>query len=168
LAASEVHLALGETGATRGLLAEFLEQPRAAMAIIDVVPGVIRTAIAAQGAELAASLARSVDALLPASRLPLQQHVLTTGNALVLELRGDCEAAAGGFAAAATSWREFGMPFEQAHALFGQGRCLMARGRAREAAPILTQACELFRRLGARPALAEVEGLLGDSPPHSV
>ena len=168
LAASEVHLALGENGATRSLLAEFLEQPRAAMAIIDVVPGVIRTAIAAHGVELAASVARSVDALLPASRLPLQQHVLTTGNALVLESRGDRKAAAGGFEAAATSWREFGMPFEQAHALFGWGRCLMARGRAQEAAPILIQAREIFRRLGARPALAEVDALLGDSAPYSV
>ena len=128
----------------------------------------VAAAIAAHDVELAASIARSVDALLPAKRLPLQQHVLTTSNALVLELRGESGAAAGGFEAAATAWREFGMPFEQAHALFGQGRCLMARGRAQEAAPILTEARQLFRRLGATPALAEVEELLGESAPYSV
>ena len=46
-------------------------------------------------------------------------------------------AAAAGFADAAARWHDFAAPYEEAHALLGQGRCLVALGRAPEAAPVL-------------------------------
>jgi hypothetical protein len=55
------------------------------------------------------------------------------------------------------------MPYEEAHALLGEGRCLMALDRAPEAEPVLRQAREIFERLGAKPALAETEELLDDA-----
>ena len=60
------------------------------------------------------------------------------------------------------------MPYEEAQALLGQGRCLMALGRAPQAAPVLAAAREIFARLGARPALKETDALLtsvGGHPP---
>jgi len=39
----------------------------------------------------------------------------------------------------------------------GQGRCLVALGRAPEAAAPLVAAREIFSRLGAKPALAETD-----------
>jgi hypothetical protein len=45
-------------------------------------------------------------------------------------------------------------------AVLGQGRCLQALSLGHEAAPVLEKAREIFERLGAKPALAEAEGLL--------
>ena len=71
------------------------------------------------------------------------------------------KAAAPGFADAAARWRGFGVPYEEAQALLGQGRCLVALGRAPEATAPLAAAHEIFARLGAKPALAETVQLLG-------
>ena len=65
-----------------------------------------------------------------------------------------------GFAAAAARWHDFGVPYEEGHALLGQGRCLVALCRAPEAAAPLAAAREIFARLGAKPALAEAEAVL--------
>ena len=160
LSAAAVRVRLGESDVALELIADCFSKPRAAMAIIDSIPEAVRTAIESGGLELAAGIARDMELLLPASRLPLQQHVITTCTALVLETRGGRDAAAAGFGAAAQSWCDFCMPHEEAHALFGQGRCLVALGRAQEAAAELQRAREIFARLGARPALAEVDLLL--------
>ena len=53
------------------------------------------------------------------------------------------------------------IPYEEAQALLGQGRCLVALERAPEAAAPLAAAREIFARLGAVPALAETEEWLG-------
>ena len=55
------------------------------------------------------------------------------------------------------------MPYEEAQALLGQGRCLVALDRAPAAAPVLEQAREIFARLGARPALEETDVLLAQT-----
>ena len=78
-------------------------------------------------------------------------------HGLVRERRADPEAAAADFAVAAAGWSDFCMPYEEAQALLGQGRCLLALGRAAEAAAPLTSAREIFARLGAKPALAEAD-----------
>ena len=83
-------------------------------------------------------------------------------HGLVGERRGEYEAAAADFADAAAGWHDFGMPYEEAHALLGQGRCLVALGRAPEAAAPLAAAREIFARLGARPALEETDAVLAD------
>jgi len=41
---------------------------------------------------------------------------------------------------------------------------LLALGRKTEATPVLQQARDIFAGLGAAPALAEVDALLGDQP----
>jgi len=62
--------------------------------------------------------------------------------------------------AAASLWHEFGDPYEEAQAPLRQGRCLVALGRAPDAAAPLAAAREIFARLGAKPALAETDALL--------
>jgi hypothetical protein len=86
--------------------------------------------------------------------------VIGIAEALVSEGSGDFSAAAAGFAAAAAGWQDFGVPYEEAQALLGQGRCLVALGRAPEAAAPLAAAREIFTRLGAKPALAETDAML--------
>ena len=90
----------------------------------------------------------------------MQRNVRASLHGLLSERHGESEAAATLFAHAATRWSDFRMPYEEAHALLGRGRCLAALGRPREAAESLAAARELFARLGARPALAETDALL--------
>ena len=56
-----------------------------------------------------------------------------------------------------------GVPYEEAHALLGEGRCLLALGRPQEeAAAALSAAREIFARLKAKPALAEADDRLAE------
>ena len=52
------------------------------------------------------------------------------------------------------------MLWEDAQALLGQARCLIALGRSEEATTRLRAARDIFSSLGAVPALAETVGLL--------
>jgi len=80
-----------------------------------------------------------------------------TCDALLSEGRRKHDSAAPRFAEAARRWHDLGVPYENAQALLGQGRCLMALGRVQEAAHPLDQAREIFERLGAKPALTETD-----------
>ena len=93
------------------------------------LPLAVRTALEAGDSELAERLAGGFDPL-----QPLSHHAIVAAQALLGEARGEHEAAAAGFADAAARWHDFGMPYEEAQALLGQGRCLVALGRAPEAA----------------------------------
>ncbi len=115
----------------------------------------VRTALAIDNPELAKRLVASVE-----PRHPYGQHALVTANAAVAEAVGDLDAAANGYADAAERWQSFGVVPEQAFALLGQGRCLVAIGRTAEASPVLNQAREIFQALQAAPALAETDLLL--------
>jgi hypothetical protein len=81
-------------------------------------------------------------------------------EATVTEAHGDFLAAAEDYADAADRWERFGVVPEQAFALLGQGRCLVALSRSTEAAAILRRAREIFDRLKAAPSLAETDELL--------
>ena len=93
-------------------------------------------------------------------RHPYTQRALVAANAALTESRGDLHAAADAYADAADRWERFGVVPEQAFALLGQGRCLMGLDQASDAAPVLHHAREIFERLQAAPALAEVDALL--------
>jgi len=70
------------------------------------------------------------------------------------EKRGDRELAADGLESAAALFRELGVPFWLGVTLLEHGELLAASG---EAEPLLTEAEELFERLGARPWLERLE-----------
>ena len=122
---------------------------------VEFFPSVIRAALKAGDNDLAAGLLQD---LAPLS--PMREHIRTMCHALLHEARGECAAAAAGFADAAARWHDFGVPYEEAQALLGQGRCLVALGRAPEAAPPLNAAREILAKLKAKPALEETEKLL--------
>lgn len=160
LFAAIARLGLGETDTAVALLTEAVDPPKAAVSQYEQMTAAVRTAVGGGDVALADRIRDKLDAHLPEHRLPLHHHVLTTMDALLAKAHGEDQAAAAGFADAAARWRAFGMPYEEAQALLGQGRCLVALGRAPEAAPVLGQAREIFVRLGAKPALEETEKLL--------
>jgi tetratricopeptide (TPR) repeat protein len=81
-------------------------------------------------------------------------------RATLQEAEGASEEAASLYRQAADRWARQGSVFEQAQALHGCGRCLVALGRASDAIKPLKEAREIFESLGAMPALAETDGLL--------
>jgi hypothetical protein len=86
-----------------------------------------------------------------AESLPRSKHMVLTSRAVLEEARSEDEAAATHYLEAADAWREYGFRLEQAEALLGAGRCLLALGREDEATPVLAQARDL---LGARRSAA--------------
>jgi hypothetical protein len=89
----------------------------------------------------------------------MREHIQTTCQVLLDDASGEHATAATGFADAAARWHDFGVPYEEAQALLGQGRCLVALGRTLEATPVLEQARVIFARLKAKPALGETDAL---------
>jgi tetratricopeptide (TPR) repeat protein len=149
-----VRMGLGGAETSLDLLRACGETPQAAGGsdFIARLPQAVRTSLAAGDAHLADVLMEDIEPI-----YPLGEHALVTARALLDESAGRQRPAAAGFADAAARWHGFGVPYEQAQALLGQGRCLLALGRAPEAAAPLEAAREIFARLGAKPALIETD-----------
>jgi len=152
-----LHFARGERREGQRRLSEWVDCRGSEFDAVEAVFAVmgLRMALTLPDMELAERIAEI-------GRGPLPFHDLACGStdALLTEARGEHEAAASAFADAAAGWHDFGVPYEEAQALLGQGRCLLALSRASEAAQPLHDARAVFERLGARPAAAEVDGLL--------
>ena len=121
------------------------------------LPALVRCALAAGDADLAARLAEGVESI-----TPLHAHALLAASAQLAEARGAHADAADLYAEVAEEWRTFGDVPERAYALLGRGRCLHALGVA-GAADRLREARALFASLGYSRALAEADPLLGDA-----
>jgi class 3 adenylate cyclase/tetratricopeptide (TPR) repeat protein len=119
-----------------------------------VLPGLVRTALALDDPDLAASLTNGVPAL-----TPLHQHALTSSQAQLAEAKGNHAEATALYADAAQHWHQFGNKPEHAYALLGQGRTLTALGDPSAEQP-LRLARELFALMGYQPALAQTEKLI--------
>ncbi len=153
VAAAVIDLELGRPEAVRESIGELAGQR--ITEYMEFAPVVVRAAMAVGSLDLASKIAEDDSPL-----SPLREHGRVTCRALLAEARGEHEAAAAGFAAAAARWHDFGVPYEEGHALLGQGRCMAALGRGPEAAAPLAAAREIFARLGAKPALAETDAVL--------
>ena len=121
----------------------------------ESIPNLIRCALKLGESALAGQLLARVS-----PGMPLMDHVIAIGRALLDESQAEYETAQAGFSEAALAWHDFGVPYEEAQALLGRGRCLVALGKDDGAREPLTGAREIFESLGAKPALIETEALL--------
>ena len=149
--------AVGEARTAAPLLTELEQVPnvRHTLDYLRSLPDLVRVAIAAGEPELGARLA---DGLEPVYQL--DQHAAVTASALLAEQHGEHAEAAALFADAAGRWERFEVPWEQAQALLGQGRCLLALGRPTEAGKPLHAARNILASLGTNPVLADANRLL--------
>ena len=81
-------------------------------------------------------------------------------RAIVAEMSGDAETAAGHYRAAASGWARLGVPLECALAYLGVARCEPAAQHEADAGSALAKAVEILTGLGAAPALAEARSLV--------
>ncbi len=120
-----------------------------------LLPALVRAALTTNNRQLGHQLTTGVE-----RHTPYHEHALTAATAALAEADGNHHAAAAGYADAAQRWEAFGVIPEQAFALLGHGRCLLALGRNADANQPLLQARDLFQKLQAAPALAETDALL--------
>jgi class 3 adenylate cyclase/tetratricopeptide (TPR) repeat protein len=146
---------LGEAAAAAALIAEVDATPADQSYLAAFLPAMTRTAIALGDRELAERL---IDGFTP--RYPYSEHALVAADAILVEASGDPRTAGDAYASAADRWERFGVVPELAFALLGQGRCLLRLSRSTDATSILHHAREIFERLRAGPALADVDGLI--------
>ena len=95
------------------------------------------------------------------------RHSVASADAVLSEREGDAERARRLHADAAKGWREYGCPNEVAHALLGDGRCLLALGRTGEADVRLREARDIADTLEARPLVTEADALMADAAASS-
>ncbi len=95
-----------------------------------------------------------------APQMPVALNEYVVMKASLAEGRGEHSVALAGYGDAAQGLHDAASRMEEAFALLGQGRCLLALHRADEALPVLHRARDLFAAMGARPALAGVESLM--------
>ncbi|HVS50667.1 MAG TPA: hypothetical protein VHJ99_17435, partial [Candidatus Dormibacteraeota bacterium] len=155
--AALVRQAAGQRQSAGELLAELGETPhgRDIPLFYAFLSEAVRTAVAVGDGALAERLASSFE-----PSYPYEENAVCAARAVVAEAKGETERAGGLFAEAAERWVSMGVVPERAFAHLGQGRCLLALGRAAQAYAPLRQAREVFARLGAKPALAETDALL--------
>jgi hypothetical protein len=155
--------ALGQPGAASALLTEVDATPgaRENANYPHLLPAMVRTALAVDGPALAERLVSGVQ---PGH--PYTGNALTASNAALAEARGELAAAADAYDEGARRWEQFGVVPERAFALLGQGRCCVMLARPTEALPVLQKARTILEQLGAKPALAEADGLLGEATEH--
>ncbi len=156
-AAALGHAALGRDDRAVELLASVAAhaQVNGSMAAARQLTAWVRVLVRADQVVLAE---RIVAGLQPTYRQV--QLALATTKAAFAEAREDHEIAVSAYNDAAAHWHDFTAVTEQAFALLGQGRCLLALNRHDEAVPLLARARDMFAQMGARPALAETEALL--------
>lgn len=104
---------------------------------------ICRIAVASDAHDDAVALVESISV-----RPPRTLHALASARARLAESERDYAEALNMYEHAAQNWAAFGNPFERAHALAGQGRCLAALGRAGESEVRRSAAQNLFTELG--------------------
>jgi class 3 adenylate cyclase len=88
------------------------------------------------------------------------RNCLLTGRAVLVEGQQDHQRAVAMYDDAAERWAEFGFALEHGQALLGAARCSLALGRHDGVRPRLSEAREIFSKLGARPLIDEVDAHL--------
>ena len=153
-AAAPVLIAAGRTAEARQLLGEVAQASgHDHSEYAHHLPRLARAAASLDDDDLIARLAAGVPA-----HVARQQQALLTVRAIQAERLGEHARAAELYGDAAEHWERLTEVIEQAHALLGCGRCLIAVGDPAAEAPLQT-ARALFERMGARPRVDACDAL---------
>ncbi len=95
---------------------------------------------------------------------PVLRGDISRMSARLAAEQGNLQAAEEGFTAAIEQYRKLSDPYALARPLAELAEFLIAQSRIDEADPLLTEAQEIFERLGARPWLERIEQIQGTVP----
>jgi tetratricopeptide (TPR) repeat protein len=146
-AAATVASANGDSAAARAAIVELEEETRELTdwaRLLEAVP-LLRICVELGEVELGERLLDR-----PAARGARLEHALVAGRAIAEEAHGRVEEAAASYLDAAQRWRDYELPYEEAHALLGHWRCTGDNAS-------LAAARTLFDRLGAVVAQAAAD-----------
>lgn len=127
-----------------------------------LLPAVVEIEVAAGAVDAAR---RASDELREANRAtptPMFAAIVASAETRVLLAAGDARGALAAARVAVDAWRVLEAPYERARSLVSAGRALLELGDRAAASAEFKFAREVFVALGAHPALAEVEDLMGD------
>ena len=165
VAAALVQLANGKIGETLGLLEELEEATRGRAPVYRALyaADIARIGAATGESKLATRLLGDLEGVTAARHV----YSLLSARATLAEAEDRLDESLAAYTEAADRWHAFGNVVEEAHALFGRGRCLLRLDRTGEAATPLAAARSIFEQLDARPLLSSVDELrVSDSPPR--
>lgn len=142
--------------ATALALTEEYRDGHARRYFFELLTTCVRVCVEARAWDLARELiAQEAETILTRNR-----NSRVHARAILAEGQGELDEAEQLYADSVARWAAFGFVLEHGQALFGRGRCLVALGRADEAASDLREARKTFAGLGASSLVAEVDGLL--------
>lgn len=153
-----LRLAQGQVETARALMREVASaaQGGARPAALDAF---VEVAIAARDLAGARTAADELSALARRMGVPLVRALAARGQGAVLLAAGDARGARGPLREALAAWQELGAPYESARVQVLCALACRAEGN-REAAEVARAAARsTFERLGARPALAQLDRL---------
>jgi class 3 adenylate cyclase/tetratricopeptide (TPR) repeat protein len=120
-------------------------------------PQALEAALALSGREQAEQLLATIEALPPGRLAPSLRAHAARFRARLAAQDGERGKTERGYATAASTFREYTMPFYLAVTLTEHGEWLIAEARAADAEPLFTEARETFERLCAKPWLTRLE-----------
>jgi DNA-binding CsgD family transcriptional regulator len=126
-----------------------------------LLPALVEVELAAADVDAARRAADDLDALRRTAPTPMLNAVTEAAAARVAFAGGDAAGARDAATAAIASWTALAVPYEAARCRVLRGRVLLAHGDHVAAAADLDAARRALAELGAGPALAEVNELLG-------
>lgn len=126
-----------------------------------LLPACVEVELAAGDIEAARAAARDLEALSAESLRPMLRALAATASARVALAEGRQGVALDRADEACSTWASVGAPYEAARCRVLRGRMLQADGQNGPAAAELDTAHRVFSDLGARPAVAEIDQLLG-------
>jgi tetratricopeptide (TPR) repeat protein len=119
----------------------------------DLALGIVEPAIALGNVDLAAEVLAKLESLPPGEIHVVTRAETQAARAQIAAAQGDVQKAGDSFRMAASTFREYGLPFHVARTLVEHCEWLAAQGRTDEAEPLMAEAEEILERLGAQPWL---------------
>jgi class 3 adenylate cyclase len=149
-------VARGDVATAQSLMAELARAPelRRSYNFPAYLPELVRNAIASRDLDRGHTLLEGFEVV-----APMHAYARRAAEAQLAEARAEIVNAAKGYEEVAVAWRDFGFVPEQAFALLGHGRCLVALGDTAADQP-LRDARAIFERLGARPSVEDCDALI--------
>jgi DNA-binding CsgD family transcriptional regulator len=127
-----------------------------------LLPAVVEIEVAAGNVTAARRAAAELRESGRVMSTPTLQAVIATADARVLLVEGDASGALDAARAAVDEWEASGAAYEGARSRVIAGRALLELGDRDAAVAEFRDARDVFRALGADPALAELDELVGD------